>query len=1355
MASFTVGQGKDFTTIADAVRATRDGDTVLVDAGEYKDDFFTVKSAITIKAVGGRANLIAVSSPPNGKAIVTADASLTIEGFGFTGAIVPDGNGAGIRYEAGDLVIRDSVFWNNQDGLLANAVSDGTITIENSEFSHNGIGDGYTHNLYVGVIASLTVRNSYFHDVVTGHEIKSRALSTTLIGNRIQDGPTSDASYSIDLPDGGVGIITGNVIEKGVNAQNYTAIHYGGEGAPRAGASLTITGNTIINDNAHGVLLGNVNNAGPATLSGNTLWGWADDRVVNGVATVGTNTILTDRPAVNMTSKVPTISVVTTPTVPTNDPVTVPTTAALRDWGSDGAVVASGRVLTVGKDGQFQLLGTALQYAQDGDTIKVQAGTYYDDYASVTKKVIIEGVGGMAKFVSTALTAVAGFIVVSADATLRNLDISGLSNPYNGHAAAITVTSGHVTIQNSYLHGNDVGLLADGGMNTAIVVQNTEIGPNGNGDKGTSNVIINPVESFVLRGSTVHGATTGHEITSFAYNSLVEDNRIYDGANVGASFLLNLGGGGDATIRRNVFEKGPDAANGVLIHVGGEQPAYINSDVRITDNVLITTLVNQWHPYTYFLMADPAAGDPPKIEASNNSFQGGVPGSAAYINLANSPERSLLTTTLDTTAPWSAAKAPASFVPVVKGPDLLTLTLSEDRGDADAHFVVTVDGVFAGTAIVTATTASGARQAVMFNGSWGEGPHVVAVSLIATQGSVAYGLTIHSIALAGTATEPEVTLRRDSTSWSTSLSSFAKLPGFDAAYYLSRYPNVAASGVDPQQDFLATGWKIGRNPNALFDTNYYLTQHPDVAASGQNPYLAYLGSGWPQGANPNAWFDARWYLDRHPDVAASGQDPLQHYLTIGWTEGFDPSPRFSVLGYLAANPDVARANVDPLSHYLNHGIMEGRALTVASDPLIDVAYYVGLHPDAAANPSAYFHTIGWQRGDNPSALFDTSYYLSHNRDVALSGIDPLTHYETVGWREGRDPSANFSGAGYLAANPDVRAAGVNPLEHFMQFGQYEHRPIVSAYAYRDPVVDSSWYLANHPDAAATGLGASLHYHLAGWKFGYDPNPLFDTSWYLQQHPNVAQAGIDPLAYYEMKGWTAGDDPSAGFSTSGFYAAHPGAKDTGLNPLQLLAMRSADPLVDPLYYYSQHPSLAATGNDPATHYHSLGWTLGYNPSPWFDAAYYLGKNPDVAAAHVDPLQHFESYGWREGRDPSPYFSLKSYEAAHPETSGTNPLISFVSGTEDPAQAGLNRYAPAEASLFDATYYLAHTPGVAASGLDPLTHFETVGWKAGYDPSATFSTTKYLAAYTDVRNAGVDPLGHYATYGVNEGRTAFAA
>ena len=78
-----------------------------------------------------------------------------------------------------------------------------------------------------------------------------------------------------------------------------------------------------------------------------------------------------------------------------------------------------------------------------------------------------------------------------------------------------------------------------------------------------------------------------------------------------------------------------------------------------------------------------------------------------------------------------------------------------------------------------------------------------------------------------------------------------------------------------------------------------------------------------------------------------------------------------------------------------------------------------------------------------------------------------------------------------------------------------------------------------------------------------------------------------------------------------------------------------------------------------------------------------------------------------------------------------------------------------AFFNTDYYLNQNPDVAAAGIDPLTHYETDGWKEGRDPSADFSTSAYLQANPDVAAAGIDPLLHYLTYGAPEGRMAFIA
>ena len=78
-----------------------------------------------------------------------------------------------------------------------------------------------------------------------------------------------------------------------------------------------------------------------------------------------------------------------------------------------------------------------------------------------------------------------------------------------------------------------------------------------------------------------------------------------------------------------------------------------------------------------------------------------------------------------------------------------------------------------------------------------------------------------------------------------------------------------------------------------------------------------------------------------------------------------------------------------------------------------------------------------------SGLFDPSYYLALNPDVAQAEVAPLAHYMRHGWQEGRDPSAAFSTSGYLNRHTDVRMTGTNPLMHYVMRGAVEGRAVVS------------------------------------------------------------------------------------------------------------------------------------------------------------------------------------------------------------------------------------------------------------------------------------------------------------------------
>ena len=94
MPVLTVGLGQEFATLSAAIAASQDGDVIQVQAGTYTDDFAVINTKITIEGVGGMVHLVAATSPPNGKAILVTNTDVTLSNLEFSGAQVPDGNGA-------------------------------------------------------------------------------------------------------------------------------------------------------------------------------------------------------------------------------------------------------------------------------------------------------------------------------------------------------------------------------------------------------------------------------------------------------------------------------------------------------------------------------------------------------------------------------------------------------------------------------------------------------------------------------------------------------------------------------------------------------------------------------------------------------------------------------------------------------------------------------------------------------------------------------------------------------------------------------------------------------------------------------------------------------------------------------------------------------------------------------------------------------------------------------------------------------------------------------------------------------------------------------------------------------------
>lgn len=494
-----VGAGETYSTIGAAVAASQSGDTILIDAGTYTADDVLITNDLTIEGVGGAVDVVAPPAGTNpkvnvGKGLFTVgnDVSapnVTIEGLSFSGAMSAQFNGAGIRYQSGNLTLDNDTFANNQDGILATPFVDGTgnIIVQGSTFDHNGAGDGQSHNIYIGYLNSFTMTDSVSEDANVGHEVKSRALSNTIENNQIIDGPTGTASYSIDLPNGGNDIIQGNTIEKGPDASSGVIIHVGGPMLMAPQDTVTITDNTVIND--YGVAATFLYNQmqTPVTASGNTLEGFTSTNEIKGYGTVSDSKNASGAAVANVTSNDfgPAKTTLDYRSNPADETVTLTKASETVQGGSGHLTISTSK-------GEETVIG-----GSGGITLTDTVGAFVSTVAGSTNQITLGGGGSInSAGTDTIIMPAKGEVYVAVTGTAT---ITGSSGPTeersfigNGGVATLNDQGG-----NNLIFVRQGGSLTLDGSNTMLTLDETD---------GTANFDFVNSSGVEQSGSLVNGS---------------------------------------------------------------------------------------------------------------------------------------------------------------------------------------------------------------------------------------------------------------------------------------------------------------------------------------------------------------------------------------------------------------------------------------------------------------------------------------------------------------------------------------------------------------------------------------------------------------------------------------------------------------------------------------------------------------------------------------------------------------------------------------------------------------------------------------------------------------------------------
>ena len=109
-------------------------------------------------------------------------------------------------------------------------------------------------------------------------------------------------------------------------------------------------------------------------------------------------------------------------------------------------------------------------------------------------------------------------------------------------------------------------------------------------------------------------------------------------------------------------------------------------------------------------------------------------------------------------------------------------------------------------------------------------------------------------------------------------------------------------------NFVANEDSILISESSFFDREWYLSQYPHIRESGVDPVYHYLHQGWLEMLDPSPSFSTEWYQRNNPDVGRMGINPLLHFIRYGINDGLAPSP----IAMLRRKSRVRELDVDEL-----------------------------------------------------------------------------------------------------------------------------------------------------------------------------------------------------------------------------------------------------------------------------------------------------------------------------------------------------------------------------------------------------------------------------------------------------------
>jgi hypothetical protein len=261
------------------------------------------------------------------------------------------------------------------------------------------------------------------------------------------------------------------------------------------------------------------------------------------------------------------------------------------------------RTLEVGQGHQFKMPSEAIKAAQDGDTIEIYPGEYFDCAYVPQNNLTIEGNGPGAVLTDKPCNGKALLITGGNNITIRNLTLQRARVP-DENGAGIRAEGGNLTVENSRFINNENGILSSspGTATATIRIVGSQFIGNGKCTRACSHgIYINHVGLLHVERSKFFQTNVGHHIKSRAMRTEVINCDIEDGPAGTSSYLVEIPNGGTLILEGNKMQKGPkteNQANAIMIGAEGvTQPTeqlVIKNNTFTNDQDRPTTFVHNF-----------------------------------------------------------------------------------------------------------------------------------------------------------------------------------------------------------------------------------------------------------------------------------------------------------------------------------------------------------------------------------------------------------------------------------------------------------------------------------------------------------------------------------------------------------------------------------------------------------------------------------------------------------------------------------------------------------------------------------------------------------------------------------------